>query len=307
MTMGWSVFVTLIVASNILGCVWLLWWTSRRRPGQPAADDTSHVWDGDITEYNKPLPRWWINLFYLTIVFSIAYLFWFGGWGSFRSASGWTSVKEHAIDKSTQDGRMEAAFAPYRDLPIDEIARDPRALQLGQSIFAANCSTCHGSGARGAPGFPDLTDNIWHWGGHPQQILTSVLDGREGIMTPWGKVLDGMGGDSAVLSVAVYVQRLATPEMTPDEVSVRGERLFQSLCVACHGPEGKGNIALGAPDLTDRYWMYGGRLHQISESIENGRHGVMPPHRSLIGETRSRLAAAYVWSLSHGDAAPEVH
>lgn len=300
MSIGWSIYVVLLVAGNILGCAWLLWWTARRRPGQPAPEDTSHVWDGDITEYNKPLPRWWINLFYLTIVFSIGYLFWFGGWGTFGNFSGWSSLAEHAAEKSMQDDRMEATFAPYRGMSIDVLARDPQARKLGQAIFAGNCATCHGSGARGAIGFPDLTDKVWHWGGDPDQVLTTVLDGREGVMTPWGKVLRGMDREGATLAVAVYVQQfLGRTDQNMDEVSVRGERLFGNVCVACHGMDGKGNIALGAPDLTDDYWMYGGSLADIETTIEKGRHGIMPPHRQLLGETRARLAAAYVWSLSH--------
>lgn len=300
MSVAWSWYVIALVVLNIVGCVWLLWWTARPRPGDARPEDTSHVWDGDITEYNKPLPRWWINLFYITIVFSVAYLFWYGGWGDYPGYSGWTSAREHARDKAVQDARLEQAFAPYRDLAIDRIARDPTALRLGQGIYSNTCATCHGSSAEGATGYPNLRDDIWHWGGSPDDVLASVLDGREGIMPELGTVLTGIGGETALTSVVSYVRALSDPDGRQDDYfAANGERLYQSLCIACHGKDGKGVQALGAPDLSDGYWLYGNSTAQLTESIARGRHGVMPAHRELLGETRSRLVAAYVWSLSN--------
>lgn len=303
MSAGWSWYVIALVALNLLGCVWLLWWTAKRRPGDPKPEDTSHYWDGDITEYNKPMPRWWINGFYLLLAFSVAYIFWYGGLGGYQGYGKWSSAREHALAKAADDARLEQTFAPYRGQPIDAIAADPAALKLGQAIFNNNCATCHGSSAQGAIGFPNLRDDIWHWGGTPDDILTSVLDGREGVMPPWGTVLTGMGGDSAVISVVSYVRSLSDPERGKDYLAVQGKRLYDGVCVACHGIEGKGNQALGAPDLSDDYWLYGDSTAQLTESIVNGRHGVMPAWRGMLGETRSRLAAAYVWSLSHPDGA----
>lgn len=303
MSAGWSWYVIALVALNLLGCVWLLWWTAKRRPGDPKPEDTSHYWDGDITEYNKPMPRWWINGFYLLLAFSVAYIFWYGGLGGYQGYGKWSSAREHALAKAADDARLEQTFAPYKGQPIDAIAADPAALKLGQAIFNNNCATCHGSSAQGAIGFPNLRDDIWHWGGTPDDILTSVLDGREGVMPPWGTVLTGMGGDSAVISVVSYVRSLSDPERGKDYLAVQGKRLYDGVCVACHGIEGKGNQALGAPDLSDDYWLYGDSTAQLTESIVNGRHGVMPAWRGMLGETRSRLAAAYVWSLSHPDGA----
>lgn len=299
MTAGWSFYVIALVAFNIAGCAWLLWWTSRPRPGDARPDDTSHLWDGDITEYNKPLPRWWINLFYLTIAFAVGYLFWYGGWGSYPGLSGWTSAGELKQAQAEQNAKLETTFAPYSGRPIDVIARDPRAIKLGQAIFANTCATCHGSSAQGVIGFPNLRDDIWKWGGKPDDILSTVLDGRDGVMPPWGTVLQGMGGDNAVVSVVSYVRSLSDPSRGKDYFAVQGRPLYEGICVACHGVDGKGNQTLGAPNLTDDYWLYGGSTAQLTESIVNGRHGVMPAHRQLLGETRSRLAAAYVWSLSH--------
>ena len=300
MSIGWTWYVIALVALNIAGCAWLLWWTARRVPGDAKPEETTHVWDGDITEYNKPLPKWWINLFYITIVYSIAYLFWYGGWGSYKGYSEWSSQAEHARVKAAGDAKLNQTFAPYRGRPIEELAKDVTAVALGRSIFTNTCATCHGSSAQGAIGFPNLRDNIWHWGGSPERVLQSVLDGREGIMPEWGTALTGMGGTEAIGNVVSYTQSLAAPSQFEDSAAAaQGKPLYDSLCVACHGDRGQGNSDLGAPSLADKNSLYGNDEQSLRLSIAAGRHGVMPPHRELLGETRSRLVAAYVWSLSN--------
>ncbi len=300
MSTGWSWYVIALVALNIVGCVWLLWWTSRRRPGDPAPEETSHVWDGDITEYNKPLPRWWINLFYLTIIFSIAYIAWYGGLGGYEGYGKWSSQNEHAARKQIEDAKLEETFRPYANQSIDRLAGDDKAVALGRSIFNNTCATCHGSSAKGAIGYPNLTDGIWHWGGSPERILETVLDGREGVMPEWGTVLTGMGGPDAVDYTIAYVRTLSNPDSIRNNfLAAKGKPLYEGVCVACHGVDGKGNAELGAPDLTDDYWMYGDSKESLRKTIAEGRHGSMPAHRELLGETRARLAAAYVWSLSN--------
>lgn len=300
MTAGWTLYVIVLVAINILGCVWLLWWTGRRRPGDPAPTDTSHVWDGDLTEYNKPMPKWWINLFYITIVFAIGYLIYYPGLGAIAGVGGWTSSGEHAAARARDYARLEQTFAPYAGKSIDVLAGNPKALALGRSIFNNTCATCHGSSAKGAIGYPNLTDDIWHWGGTPERILQTVLDGREGVMPEWGKVLTGMGGENAVDYVIAYVRTLSDPaSMQNNYMAAQGKALYQGVCVACHGIDGKGNQELGAPDLTDDYWLYGNSSESLRQTITYGRHGSMPAHRDMLGETRARLAAAYIWSLSN--------
>ena len=300
MSIGWTWYVIALMVLNIGGCAWLLWWTARRNPGDPKPEDTSHIWDGDITEYNKPLPRWWINLFYITIVFSIGYLFWYGGWGSYAGVGQWSSQSEHARVKATEDAKLNETFALYQGQPLPVLANDAKAMALGRSIFNNTCATCHGSSAQGAIGFPNLSDDIWHWGGSPERVLQTVLDGREGVMPAWGKVLDGMGGPNAMDYVIAYVRSLSAPNtLGNDYLALQGRPLFDGLCVACHGPQGKGNPELGAPDLTDNYWLYGSSDAALRETIGNGRHGTMPAHRAMLGETRARLVAAYVWSLSN--------
>lgn len=294
MTAFWSVFIILLVVLNVAGCVWLLLKTSKRAPGAEN-ETTGHVWDEDIREYNKPLPRWWINLFYLTIVFTIGYLIWYPGMGSFAGTSGWTSGKEHDADRQEQDAKLAAALAPFADRPIDALAGDPKAVEHGRAIFAANCATCHGSDARGAKGFPNLTDSSWQWGGDPQTVLTSILQGRIAAMPPMAAVL---GSDQAVLETAVYAQSLSGIKVDPT-LAAAGKTRFNTVCAACHGAEGKGNPMLGAPDLTDGVWLYGADFETIREGIVKGRGGQMPAHEPLIGATQARLAGAYVWSLGN--------
>ena len=299
MSQGWSLFVIVLVVLHIIGYAWLLWWTARRRPGDPAPNDTSHVWDGDITEYNKPLPKWWINLFYLTIVFAIGYLLWYPGLGNLPGLGNWTSASEHDRQRARNDALLEETFAVHAGQPIPVLARNDEALELGRSIFANTCATCHGSTAQGAVGYPNLTDGVWNWGGEPEDILTTILDGREGIMPGWESVLVGMGGDQAMTQIVAYTRSLSQPDAPRDYFATRGESLFEGLCVACHNEGGVGNQALGAPDLTTGTWLYGGTSEALHRTIAEGRHGIMPPHRDLLGETRARLVAAYVWSLSN--------
>jgi cytochrome c oxidase cbb3-type subunit III len=294
MTAFWSWFIAILVAINIVGCVWLLWWTARRRPGDPAADSTSHYWDEDITEYNKPMPRWWINLFYLTIVFSVGYLVWYPGFGRFEGVGGWTSAGQHDADRADAQARMDTALARFDDRPLGELARDPQALAHGRSVFANHCATCHGSDARGARGFPNLADGSWNWGGDADSILASVLHGRQAMMPPLGAAL---GSEQAISETAVYVQSLAGGRVDPS-LAAAGKQRFANLCAACHGVDGRGNAALGAPNLADGVWLYGGDFDTLRQTIRDGRMGQMPAHEPLIGTRRSRLVAAWVYSLS---------
>ena len=301
MSSGWSWYVIALIVLNIVGCGWLLWWTAKRRPGDPKPEDTSHVWDGDLTEYNKPLPKWWINLFWITIVFGVGYLLWYPGFGNFAGYGKWSSQEEHAQRKAAYAATLEETFAPFKGQPIDVLAANPEALKLGRSIFSNTCATCHGSSAQGAVGYPNLSDDIWHWGGSPERVLQTVMDGREGVMPEWGTVLTGMGGENAVDYVVAYVRTLSQPDKSlyNDYMAAQGKKLYDGICVACHGIDGKGNPEMGAPSLADDYWLYGNSNEALRQTIAKGRHGSMPAHRELLGETRTRLVAAYVWSLSN--------
>lgn len=299
MSGSWSAYVIALVVLQVIACVVLLWYTSRRHEGEAEPEKTGHVWDGDITEYNKPLPKWWINLFYLTIIFTIGYLVWYPGFGNFAGTSGWTSAKEHNAAKADGDAKLAAALKPFEGKDLPELAADPKALALGKNVFANTCAVCHGSNAQGAVGYPNLADNSWQWGGEPAQILETVLNGRQAAMPSWAASLTAMGGATAKDDVISYVRSLSNLEQPAADVKERGQKLFVSICAACHGPDAKGMTVLGAPDLTDDAWVYGSSRDVLLTGIDQGRNGQMPAHKPLIGETRVRLAAAYVWSLSH--------
>ena len=244
----------------------------------------------------------WLAQLQVFGIFAVGYLVYYPGLGAIAGSAKWTSAKEHDADKAKEDQKLALTFGKYDGMSIDALANDPQAVKLGKAIFANNCATCHGSTAQGAIGYPNLTDDIWHWGGSPEQVLQTVLDGREGVMAPWGDVLTGMGGPNAVNNVVAYVRTLSSPDasLQNNYMASQGKKLFDSLCTACHGQDGKGNQALGAPDLTDSYWLYGDGTKALRQTITDGRHGIMPAHRELLGETRARVVAAYVYSLSHG-------
>ncbi len=297
MSSGWSVFIIVLVTSNIAGATWLLFWTRRMRAGdsQPA-QSLGHDFDG-IQELNSPLPLWWVYLFLGTIVFSVGYLVLYPGLGTFGGVLGWSSTKEHDQDVVEANARYGPIFAAFASKPIVDLSKDEAALQIGQRVFANNCAQCHGSDARGGPGFPNLTDNDWKWGGEPETIEKTILDGRRGVMPAFAPAL---GGKEGVESVIAYVLSLSG-RPADDKLAEAGKLRFMQICTACHGPEGKGNPAIGAPNLTDNIWLYGGSHDAIAEGLAKGRAGQMPPHRDVLGSEKVHLVAGYVYSLSRGN------
>ena len=295
MSSAWSWFVIALVVLNIGGCVWLLWYTSRKRGGGlPTGETTGHVWDGDLTEYNKPLPRWWINLFYLTIVFAIGYLALFPGLGSFDGKLGWSSRAQHDAERAKADALFAEKYARYVDMPVADIAASPEAVAVGRNLFANHCAQCHGSDARGARGFPNLTDDVWLWGREEPAVLATITHGRQAVMPPMAATI---GDDAAITAVASFVQSLSGVRVDPG-LAASGRAKFETVCAACHGVDGRGNPALGAPNLTDQEWLYGADLATIREGIINGRNGQMPAFAPVLGDKRIRLVAGYVHSLS---------
>lgn len=295
MSTFWNWYIIILVVANIGACVWLLRWTSKPRPGEKnAGETTGHVWDEDLREYNNPLPRWWLNLFYITVVFGVIYLALYPGLGRYKGLLGWTQVGQYKAEVAAADKKYGDIFAAYKDKDIVTLAKDPKVLAMGQHLFANNCAMCHGSDARGAPGFPNLTDNDWLFGGDPKTIEQTILHGRQGAMPTWGPVL----GAEKVTEVATYVRTLAGYD-EPKDVAAKGKVVFATYCVACHGPDGKGNHAVGAPNLTDNIWIYGPSLQTIIESVTKGRHGHMPAQIDNLGPAKVHVLAAYVYSLSH--------
>jgi cytochrome c oxidase cbb3-type subunit 3 len=294
----WQWYIAIISVISIVACaVFLKAQTVRRVKGAPV-DTTGHVWDEDLKEWNNPLPRWWMWLFYITIVFSLAYLVFYPGLAAYGGRLGWSSAGQYDAEKTRFDASYGPIYAKYQGMDIPQVAADPNAMAIGQNLFLQSCAQCHASDAGGSRGFPSLTDDDWLWGGEPKRIEESILNGRTGVMPPQGQAL----GAEGVKDVAHYVMSLSG--LPNDSIrTARGKEKFQSLCAVCHGAEGKGNQQLGAPNLTDKIWLHGGSEPDIIATITNGRTGQMPAHKELLGEAKAHLLAAYVWSLSHPAAA----
>jgi cytochrome c oxidase cbb3-type subunit 3 len=289
-----GVVVTLVVLLNI-AAVMLLLFGLRRRSGEAAStsETTGHVWDGDLRELNNPLPRWWLWMFILTTVFGLAYLVVYPGLGNYAGTSGWSSGREHSEQSAAANALLERAFKRFENQSAAALASNPEALRIGRNLFVNNCSACHGSDGRGAPGFPNLTDRDWLWGGTPEAIVQSIAQGRISTMPAWR---DALGGDSGVEDVLRYIMSLSGRDLPAGDLA-SGHAKFAAICAACHGPEGRGNQQIGAPNLSDQIWLNGGSLVSVRESIAKGRHAEMPAHLERLGQTRVNLLAAYVVSL----------
>ncbi len=302
----WDIYIGVLTLLGIVGCGVLLWAQSRYKvPADivPSKDDlqgvgtTGHVWDGDLTELNTPMPRWWMWLFFLTIVFSLAYLFLYPGLGSYAGKLGWKSSGAYQEELKRADADYGPLFAKYQQQDIKTVAADPQAHAIGERLFLTYCAQCHGSDARGNKGFPNLTDNDWLYGGAPDVIKTTILHGRNGQMPSMAAAL---GSEKDVENVAHYVASLSGSTTDPIKV-VFGKSKF-GACMACHGADAKGNKALGAPNLTDKVWLYGGSVETIMETIRKGRNNTMPAFEDFLGDAKAHILAAYVWSLSNDPA-----
>ena len=290
----WNWFVIILTIGSILACWWLLMWTKgiSNRPDKDVGS-TGHVWDHDLVELNAPLPRWWLYLFNITIIFALIYLAFYPGLGNLPGFLGWSQAGRYQTEIGQAEAAQEAVFARFRQMDAKQLVADPEANAIGRRLFANNCAMCHGSDARGASGFPNLADNDWLYGGSFEQILTSISQGRAGVMPPMGAVL----GEEGLRDVVAYVQQLSG-QKSDTSLAAAGKAHFDTLCAACHGPDGKGNQLLGSPNLTDGTWLYGGNPEQITQTVNLGRNGHMPSHQSLLNEERRRFLAAYVLSLS---------
>ncbi len=301
MSASWSWFIILLVVVNIVGLVVLLFATARRRRGDAgdARATTGHVWDGDLEELNNPLPRWWFGLFVLTVIFAIGYLVLYPGMGNFAGRLGWTSNSAAADELRETNAKLEALYAGFRGRPLADLARDPKAVKIGRNVFANTCAACHGSDARGAVGYPNLVDDDALYGSDGDTMLASVLHGRHGVMPPLAATLP----DGGVDDVANYVMGLSG---RPHDARLAelGKPRFETICAACHGKDGKGNHALGAPNLTDDVWLHGGGdVAAVRTAIVDGRSGTMPAWASVLGEDRARLAVAWLLAQNPHDAA----
>jgi len=295
----WNWFIVLLTVVGIVAMFLLnRWMTEPRRRAGEKAKPMGHVWDEDLQELNNPLPKWWLNLFYVTLVFGVGYLVLYPGLGSFAGALGWSQTDQYRREVAAVEKQIGPLYEKYLREPLATLAQNREALKTGERLFITYCTGCHGSDARGGPGYPNLRDHDWLWGGEPEAIKASILHGRTGVMPPWGAAL----GSDGVFNVTEYVLSLSGKRADP-AAAAAGKEKFQQLCVACHGSEGQGNPMLGAPNLTDDVWLYGSSRETVMETIAKGRSGRMPAHAEFLGEAKAHVLAAYVYSLSRTTAA----
>lgn len=295
MSAGWSIYIIVITIANIVACLWLIVWTMKKRKGEGRTGDTTgHTWDDDLQELNNPLPMWWLGLFIITILFSFGYFYLYPGLGDFSGTAKWSQRAQYEQEMAAAEKSYGPIFAAYAREPVETLIRNDKAMASGHRLFLNYCATCHGSDAGGSTGFPNLTDNDWLYGGTPQAIKASILDGRNGLMPPMGA---GMT-DTQLADVTAYVLSLSGRDTADIGSAEEGKKQYQILCIGCHGSRGEGNSAAGFPRLSDSIWLYGGTPGAIKQTIKSGRNGHMPAHRAFLGEEKAHLLAAYVYSLS---------
>jgi cytochrome c oxidase cbb3-type subunit 3 len=298
MSSFWSGWIIVLTVANILACLWLIRWTMKKRSDEAATGDvTGHTWDGNLQEYNNPLPRWWLWLFYMTLIFAGGYLALYPGLGKFAGVLGWSS---HG---SQYEGEMQRAaekydpiYERYAAVPVADLATGEEyaeAREMGKRLYLTYCMQCHGSDARGSRGYPNLADSDWLWGGTPEQILASIAVGRMAVMPAHAHL-----SEDAVDNLVSYVLSLSGRDVDAGKAEKGKETYLTAGCIGCHGADAAGNQMLGAPNLTDKTWLYGGSEGMVTESIVKGRNGVMPAHEELLGDNKIHILTAYVYSLS---------
>jgi cytochrome c oxidase cbb3-type subunit 3 len=297
----WSAWIIIITLGTIAFSTWILFVnrkTDKKTDAEGNVGTTGHTAD-EIEEFDNPLPRWWFQLYVATIIFSLAYLALYPGLGNFAGLLDWDQESQWEEEVARAEERFTPIFAQYQEIPIPELAEDQEAMQVAERIYLNNCAVCHGSNARGGYGFPDLTDDAWLYGGEPEQIMTTLVQGRNGLMPAWLQL-----GETNIEHLTQYVLSLSGLEHEAERAE-QGAGVYASVCAACHGPEGTGNQALGAPNLTDDAWLYRAPGQSVADSIRqtlrNGRNGHMPAQAAYIGEERVHLVAAYVYSLRFRD------
>lgn len=293
MSSFWSVWIVVLTVIVIVGNVWLL--LANRKSTNGPDKTTGHAYDG-IEEYDNPLPAWWFWGFIVSVIWGIGYLIAYPGLGNFQGLLGWSSEGQLQQEIVSAKQKYGPVFERFAALPVEQVARDPQAVQMGQRLFANNCSQCHGVDARGSFGFPNLADKDWLWGGDPAHIQQTVTHGRQGAMPGWKTVI----GEQGVRDVAAHVLTLGGRAAVGGDAPA-GKAHFDTFCAACHGPGGKGNPAMGAPDLTDDIWLYGGSPLWVQQTIRDGRTGTMPAFGESLEGAKIHLLIAYVYSLSLDD------
>jgi cytochrome c oxidase cbb3-type subunit 3 len=290
----WNIIVIALVVIQVVGALWLLQTLTSNPRDEGEGETTGHTWDGDIQEGNNPLPRWWLILFWLTAIWLVIYLALYPGFGTFSGMTGWTQAAQYEQEVARAEERYGDIFGAFAGMSLEDMAKDPDAVRLGRNLFLNNCATCHGSDARGAIGFPNLTDADWLSDSSPAGIQNTITNGRTGVMPALGAAL----GDEGTEAVIAYVRSLSGAQGDPALVEA-GKQQYMLYCVACHGADGKGMQALGAPNLTDNIWLHGDSEEVLRDMIVNGRVNQMPGQKEvLVTDDRIRTVVAYVMSLS---------
>jgi len=295
-SVGWSIWIASIAILGIIFCLWLLFsqrnvLTKGEDPEKPIANK---VWDGNIVELDNSAPRWFTIMYVGLCVFAFGYLLLYPGLGSFKGFLDWTAAKQVQEEQREINERLDPIYARFADMEIEEIAADSEAMTVGQRLFLNNCAQCHGSDAKGSPSFPNLADDAWLWGGEPEDILTTITNGRNGVMTAHADLMT----PNDASDIAQYVRSLNG--LAHDSLRVNaGERMYQQFCVACHGADAQGNQQLGAPNLTDNNWLYDSSEDSIVEGILQGRNNKMPAQKDILTPEQIRVLAGWVWGLSN--------
>ncbi len=290
----WSIYVAALTVVGIVACLLLLWITARKKVTPQADNTTGHVWDGDLREMNNPMPRWWMWLFVITIIFGFLYLAAYPGLGSYRGQLGWTTRGEYDAEVDQANKALAPLYAQYTAKRVEDLAGDPSAMAIGERLFMNNCSQCHGSDARGSKGFPNLTDSDWLHGGTPDKIKETITNGRRGQMPVMAAAV---GTPDDVKNVANYV--LSLSNSAHDSVRAQLGKAKFTACAACHGMDGKGNQAVGAPNLTDDVWLHGWGEQAVIAMINNGKVNEMPAQGGKLTPEQIHVLTAFVWGLSN--------
>ena len=291
MTSFWSLWIIVLTTITLVGIIWILF-GNRKRDAKETEQTTGHAADG-IEEYDNPLPAWWFYMFVITIVWAIGYLIIYPGMGNYPGLIGWTQINQYDQEVAVADDKYRAMRDRYLALPIEEIASDPAVRKMGMRMFSNNCAQCHGGDARGSYGFPNLADNDWLYGGSPADIKHTIIAGRQAAMPAWGSVI----GEQGVKDATAYIMSINGREAVAGQAAA-GKQVFETYCVACHGADAGGNPAMGAPNLKNGIWLYGGSEEQISHTLRAGRNGVMPAFGETLSEDKIHILAAYVYGLS---------
>ena len=318
MTSFWSIWVIVLTLACLAIIFGLLLWNLKNYTGVKEGESCGHEFDG-IEELNNPLPKWWTYMFFATFIWSVYDLAAYPGLGNWEGLGKWTSSNQgitslaeskEATEQALANGenvqldqefiaadeRFGPIFESFAKQDIETLVKDEKALEIGQRLFSQNCAQCHGSDARGGQGFPNLTDNDWLYGGTPDKIKETLLYGRVAAMPPWGDAL----GEQGIKEMTAHVLSLSGRTVNQKDAAAGAAKF--AMCAACHGADGKGSVAhnlpFGAPNLTDNIWLYGGSKRAVEETLINGRAGVMPAWKDILGEDKVHLLTAYVYSLS---------